>query len=187
MKLKFWNRKPVENSVDFENMSVCLPKSGKELTLYQIVNAMDEHEEKMKNTEMHAGHPMAEKSHMVKLHDGSMCNVGELVKKHGELHDSMKKNEELSTETDLEPEDVPLDVEGDLHNDEDDEEAKKKALELAKHEQREIDEEKKMKNASQKSAGHFNKLKNAHLINQEEEFHVDLPEDKVARGKARYG
>lgn len=47
-KLKFWNKKPVENSIDVENLSVTLPKSGKEFSIFQIVNAMDEMEMKKK-------------------------------------------------------------------------------------------------------------------------------------------
>src|SRR6185437_15146304 len=66
MVLRFWNKTPVENAVDFEKLSVSLPKSGKEFTIYQIINAMDEHEEKRKLN-------MADLTQQVKLHDGTLC------------------------------------------------------------------------------------------------------------------
>lgn len=83
-KLKFWNKKAVENSIDIENISVTLPKSGIEFSIYQIVNAMDEMEMKK------------------------------------------KENESDTSQTGLKKEKVSLDVEGDLHNEEDDEDKKKK-------------------------------------------------------------
>lgn len=169
MKLKFWNRKPVENSVDIESISVTLPKSGLEYSISQIVNAMDEMEMEKKKK---------------------------------------KENKEAATETGLETKKVPLDVEGDLHNEDDEEDekkkkksklemddcmnedeereeedkkAKKKALELAAHEDKEM-KNKKMKNEN------FLKLKNAPENAQRfDNSHVEIGEDKVARGKSRYG
>lgn len=197
-KLKFWNRKPVENSTDLEAMSITLPKTGKEMTIVQLVNAMDEVEEKKKEN-------MADPKAMVKMHDGAMCNVAELVEKHKALHDAHEelKNKEMDVEHDLEPEEKPLDVEGDLHN-VDDEEAKKKALELAAHEDEEIKAKKnedpkepkepkegKMANAKALAAKarkeHFESLKNAHLTTQKPEMKYESSMDQVARGKARYG
>lgn len=190
MKLKFWNRKPVENSTDFENIFVTLPKSGKEFSIAKLVNEMDEQEEKKKENMHESGHPMAEKGHMVKLHDGTMCNVGELVKKYGSLHEDSMKNKKEEEEGGLDLDKQEMDVEGDLHNEgeEEDKAAKKKALELAEHEDKEIKEEKgKMENTvSAPKTSHFNTLKNAPLkVKNEEE--IELSIDRVERGKSRYG
>lgn len=177
-RLKFWNRKPVENTTDFENLSVTLPKCGKEMSIVQLVNAMDEMEEKKKEN-------MADPMGMVKMHDGKMCNVGELVEKYKDL--SMKKeNEEISTESDLSPESVPLDVEGDMQNAEEDEEMKKKK-EMEDKEKESKAKEEKMANAKKKRE-HFHTLQNAHLnAPSVPEVKFELNLDKVARGKARYG
>lgn len=170
MKLKFWNRKPVENSVDLEGISVTLPTCGKEFTILQIVNAMDEAEEKKKEN-------MADSKAMVKLHDGTMCNVADLVEKY--------KNKSEKEDEPKEPKEV------ENEDEDEDEKAKKKALELAEHEAKEIKEKKenkKMKNGVEPESGkHFNALKNAPLKFQNEAEYVDLPIDKVARGKSRYG
>jgi len=173
-----------------------LPKSGKEYSISKLVNEMDEHEEKKKENMHESGHPMAEKGHMVKLHDGSIMNVGELVKKFGELHESMKNRKE-EEEGGLDLDKQELDVEGDLHNEEgdekyemDDKEARKKALELAEHEEEEIEEDKhkdkKMKNTKTSKTSHFSTLKNAPLkVSSAPE--IDASWDQVARGKSRYG
>lgn len=110
-KLKFWNRKPAENTADLETLEVTLPKSGRAMTIVQLVNEMDMMEEKKKDN-------TADPSHMVKLHDGTVCNVGELVEKHKAM--SEMQNEEMSTDTTLKPEADPTDVEGDLHNGDED-------------------------------------------------------------------
>lgn len=189
MGLKFWNRKPVENTTDLENLSVFLPRAKKEMTLVQLINSMDEVEEKKKEN-------TADHSAMVKMHDGAMCNVGELVEKYKALHEeheqlkSAKQNEEMDTEKDLTTEAVDVDVEGDLHNEDSDEEAKKKALELAEHEAKEIEEKKKeekVANAKQKKKETFESIKNAHLNTKQPEMKIELSHDQVARGKARYG
>lgn len=189
MKLSLFKKQKVENSTDFEGMSVTLPKSGKEKTLVQLVNEADEKELK-KNDDM------ADMGHKVKLHDDSMCNVGELLEKHKALHDAHEalkaeheelkaKHNEEEHEEDLHVEETPVDVEGDKHN-EDDEEAKKKALELAEHEEKEIEAAKK-KNAADLKKKNFQTLKNAPKTVNEEVARVELSEDQVARGKARYG
>lgn len=201
MKLSFFKKQKVENAADFESMCVTLPKSGKEKTLLQIINEADEHEEKKKEN-------MADHKAMVKLHDDSMCNVAELVEKHKAMHDelmALKKehealkakkhddddedmhndDEEIEHESEIEMKKKAVEVEGDKHNDDDedmgDEEAKKKALELAEHEEKEI-EMKKKKN----SMKHFEALKNAHKQKDVVQV-IELDEDKIARGRARYG
>ena len=70
----FFKKTKVDNASDFEALSVVLPKSGKEMTIAQIVNEMDEHHMKkhddaMKHDAKHhdddAEHPMAHPDHHV--------------------------------------------------------------------------------------------------------------------------
>lgn len=182
MGFKLFKKTKVENAIDLEGMCVVLPKSGKEITITQLVNDMDEMEDAKKKNEV-----MADPSHKVKLHDGSMCNVGELVAKHKEMHDSLegkKMDSEESEEISEEMGDLG-DHGGDksLDNAEEDEDAKKKALQLAAHEDKEIAAEKK-KNAMKKAAA----LKNARPRAEDEEVAVvDFAATQIERGKARYG
>lgn len=201
-KLKFWNRKPAENAADLESLEVTLPKTGKTMSVLSIVNAMDEMEEKKKEN-------MADPKAMVKMHDGAMCNVGELVEKHKAMYDElegMKKSNEDGDEPEMEnteekegdlvPEEEPLDVEGDLHNEdeipgEEKEVPKKKENEEAKPAKDAKDP--KMANAkakadvAKKRKEHFEALKNAPLKNQKNEQTFQSLADGVARGKAKYG
>lgn len=181
MAFKLFKRTKVENSTaELEGSHVILPKSGREISIEKLVNEMDEYEEKKKSNEV-----MAEMGHKVKLHDGSMCNVSELLEKHKAMHDELKAMKE-----------------GDEHGDKDDpkeneegedEEAKKKALGLAEHEEKEIEEAKKkndLESAKKKKEAKekADKLRNAgpKLVENEGTV-VEFSEDQVARGKSRYG
>lgn len=194
MAFKIFKKSKVENAID-PDLSIVLPKSARELTITQLVNEMDEMEEKKKANNVEADH-----SHMVKMHDGSMCNVGELLEKHKALHDeleSMKGKNENEEESDLKTESVDVDSESDteMENDDsgDDKSAKKKALELAEHEEKEIVEAKKKNDIvlAQKKAAAKKKadaVRNAHINNSLEETQViEFSADQVERGKARYG
>jgi len=190
MKFNLFKRTKVENQkdFDFENMCVTLPKTGKEKTLIQLVNEADEFEEKKKEN-------VADPKAIVKLHDGSTCSVGDLIEKHKSLHDELSalKKDEMEEERDLETEDSPVDVEGDLHNEEEEDEqesAKKNALES----EDELEAAKKKKNASATKkkiptdkSKHFESLRNAHVNVDDETARVDLMDDQVQRGRARYG
>ncbi len=187
MAFKLFKKTKVENELDLQGMSVVLPKSKKEVTLEKLVNDADDMAEKEKDGKA----PMANMDHMVKLHDGSDMKVGDLVAKHKAMADEL---EEMKKSNDEEIDDGEKDV-GDrggdksLDNDEDDEEAKKKALELAEHEDKEIEAAKK-KNAADKAAAKekAERLKNAHLRAREEEVvAVEFSGDMVARGVKRYG
>ena len=180
-KFNFFKKDRVENGADLEAMSVTLPRSGKEKSITQLINEADEHEMK-KNDDMQEAHP----EHKVKLHDGSMCNVAELVAKHKELHENCmslkKENEELKKMNDEKDpkhnDEMPKD--GEKKENDEDEAAKKKALELAAHEEKEIEAAKKKNN--------LDKLKNAPTrVPAEDVAVVELAEDQVARGRARYG
>jgi len=191
MNFSLFKKSKIENSLDLENTSVLLPKSKKEKTLVQIINEADEKEVK-------GNEGLADPSHKVKLHDGSYCNVAELVEKHKAMHDELeamkeKKDGKDEDEAEVDMKEKPVEVEGDKHNDEemdndesDDEGAKKKALELAEHEEKEIEAAKK-KNEADKKKKNFEKLKNANLKAPTETARVELSVDKVQRGIAKYG
>lgn len=192
-ELMFFKKTKVENSKDFEAMSVTLPKSKKEMTLAEMVEKMD----KIENMQGYAND-----EHMVKVGDGEM-SVKNLSEKYmaacNEL-DEMKKNKD-GADVELEKEKKEIDVEGDMKNDdadgdsdgdkkenEEDEEKEKK-----ENEEKEAADEKKQ-NALEKAradkaakAARFEALKNAQNNVSDEVARVDLMEDQVARGRARYG
>lgn len=190
MAFKFFKKTKVENTLDIEGMSVTLPKSGKEVTLTSLINEMDLMEDKKAKNEVEA-----DLSHKVKMHDGSMCNVGELLEKHKAMCDELdvlkkkKEGDEVENEDDAE-----VEAGDDVENAEsEDEEAKKKALQLAEHEEKEIEEAKKKSNeleAAKKLAAKkkADALRNAHHSSEREEApEVMLSADRVALGKSRYG
>lgn len=179
--LKFFKRAKVENTIDLESMSVVLPKSGKELTITELVNEMDAHEEKKKEPQMANG-----EDH-VTVGDTKMM-VNELVEKYNALCaelDALKNpKKDMGDESDA--------TDPAVVGNKEDEDAKKKALELAEHEEKEIVEAKQKNDIAeaQKKADAKKKadaLRNAHLTADDEVAVVELSEDRVARGKSRYG
>lgn len=181
MKFNLFKKAKVENQADIEGMSVVLPKSKREMTLEALVNEADDMEEKKK-----ANAVPADMGHVVKLHDGSMCNVGELVEKHKAMCDALSgvKKDEMETESDVSTESSEVDSESspEMANEEDDAEEKKKAA----------DDEKKKNSADAAKKTEAKKkadaLKNANQRNAVEETHViQFSSDQVARGKSRYG
>ncbi len=185
MGLNIFKRTKVENAVDFESMVVVLPKSKKEKTISQLVNEMDEMENML-------GKPMAaDVAHLVKLHDGSECSVGDLVSKHKAMHDeleSIKKEKtnatEVEAESDVVTEPAKVEVEGDKQNA--DEESDKKDEKDGK----EKDKEKKQNEADKVKKENFEKLNNAAAkaaAEAQPSVKVELMEDRIARGKSRYG
>ncbi len=181
--LKLFKRTKVENSVDIEGMSVVLPKSGKETTLTQLINDMDMMEEAKAKNDV-----AADMSHKVKMHDGSVCNVGELLEKHKALHDEIEALKKPKAEDEPAVEADPA-----LDNAEDEEEKKKKALQAA-DEEKELDEAKK-KNALDVAAKAAEAKKKADAVRnarpapavQEQTVKVEFLADQVARGKSLYG
>lgn len=173
MKLSFFKKTKVENAkeIDLENMSVVLPKSGREITITQLVNEADDMEKK-ENADMADGekHVMVGES---KMKVNELLNAYQACK--NELEEMKKKNDDAVKHNDED--------EDDKKENKEDEEAKKKALELAAHEEKEIEEAKK-KNAKE----NFEKLKNAESKSLQIEAAVlDLPDVQIARGKSRYG
>jgi hypothetical protein len=82
---KILKGEPTE-TIDFAGQKVVLEKSGKTLPLVEVINMADDMLEKEGSGEMYAN-----ADHKVKLHDGSICNVGELVEKY---KNSMLQNAE---------------------------------------------------------------------------------------------
>lgn len=183
MKLSFFKKTKVENAkeIDLESMSVVLPKSGREITITQLVNEADEHEKK-ENADMADGD-----KHHVMVGESKM-KVNDLLKAYNdcknELEEMKKKNDDAMKHNDDESMNNDEDEEHEEKKDnKEDEEAKKKALELAAHEEKEIEEAKK-KNAK----ANFDKLKNAQdVIFKEEAKTLDLSDVQLSRGKQRYG
>lgn len=212
MSFKLFKRTKVENSIDLDGMSVLLPKSGKEVFIADLIKNADETVEKVSKNEMDA-HP----DHRVKMHDGSYCNVGELLAKHKAVCDEMEKmKSSKETEMDLKEDPASVDVEGDLANEDDnagddsmdnaeddaDEKDKKKENEddaddkkKKENEEDPADKEKKKneleaaKLKKQKAKEKADALKNAHLRDDsgDDVATVELMQDQVARGRSRYG
>lgn len=172
-KLKFWNKKQVDNTIDIANMSVTLPLSGKEFSIYQIVNAMDEMEMKKKKENEEEGLELKKEKPDVE---------GDLHNAEDEEEEEKKKNKKMKNKDKADIDDC---MNEDEESEEKDKKAKKKALELAEHEEEEIMEEKK-KNKKMKNSTHFETLKNAPFLAQEQND-IEISTDLVARGKARYG
>lgn len=185
MKLKFWNRKEVEKIEGLETMSVMLPKSGKERTIIQLVEAEDE---RLSNSPM-AAHP----EHLVDMGEGSKMTVNDLVAKHKAMNDefeAMKKKHENEDEGGEEAGDEGGDADHVLENDDadgDEDEDKKKKAKNAEEAEAKAAKAEKAKNAREKAE----RLRNAQERQEREERQpaprLLLSEDRVARGKTRYG
>lgn len=202
---KIFKRDKVEDAeaTKMESLEVQL-KNGKTMSIAQLVNVAEEHEEKYQESKNDSAEEKpaekkeegAEKNyangeHMVKVGDKEMT-VNALVKLHHEMmsasHAAHAKNmgPEAAGEQNPEPAE-------DKKNDEmGDDEAHKKALELAKHEESEMalkhsaDETK----IDTRDPKHFEALKNAReKAEREEEIQntVDTDMDQLARGRKKYG
>lgn len=136
----------IENGIDAETF-VNLPKSGKSVNVQKLLNEVDEKMEKEAKNEY-----AADLSHMVKMHDGKMCNVGELMDAHKKLNEEhqtlMKEHEEMKGKMPKEENgDEPMETLSDEETPSDDKEMMGKAKEIEEHEKKEIEEGEKKKNA----------------------------------------
>lgn len=194
MGLKLFKRTKVENSIDLEGMIVELPKSKKEMSLTKVINEYDA----ILNMNGYAND-----EHMVKVNDKDEMSVKDLVKAHqekcNELEDMKKKKDNDDAEMDSEDPAMENDSEeeiekaglddlgdhgGDESLDNEDEEADEEMPKKKKNKMKNELEAAKKLIAREKAA----RLKNAHLRNRDEDLAVvSLPQDQVARGKARYG
>lgn len=201
MAFNIFKRQKVDNAVDIEGMEVELPKSKKAVSLTKMITEYDA----IVNMNGYANG-----DHMVKLNEKEEMSVNDLIKKHQtmcqEMESMKSKKEDAKSEDGGEPgkgaddEDPAMDNDaldidqmgevgdrgGDKHlgnPDESDKSFKSRELSNEEDEDKKKDEEKK-KNARIRAA----KLKNAQDSQVEDEVaRIELPEDQVARGKARYG
>lgn len=193
MKLNIFKRVKVENTKEFDltGLMVELPKSKTEMLLTDVVEKFDV----VQNM-----HGYANGDHLVKVGENEM-SVNDLVKKHMEMCNAQVNEDEGEMENEGEGE-PGVDVENDSEKDALEEGGKDvgdrggdMSLDNEDPEQMSEDdvEKKKKKNAKggdklalarAKAAA----LKNARPGRSEDEVAVvDLPQDQVARGRARYG
>lgn len=164
--LNFFKKTKVENSTDFENMVVELPKSKKQKTIAQLVNETDDYELKMKEPQM------ANMEHMVE-HNGEKMTLSNLMEKHAamcsELEEMKKKH----------PDEPAKNEEEEKKKKAADDEAKKNAEAEAKKKE---EEEKAKKN-------HMEAIKNAgqNPAPSSDDEVLLLSNDKAELGKKRYG
>ena len=195
MVLNLFKRTKVENALDIENTMVELPKSKKEMSIAQVINAMDEHYKKENEPKM------AEGEHHLEI-EGKKMTVNEFLSKHKELQDAYnslhEEHEKLKDEmgkgeygSNMHPTEEEHKPAGEhLEDSADDEEALKKAKELEAHEKAEIEAGKKKNeaerayNAAKKKADALRNAKKRTIANSTEtaEFLSG-----VERGKASYG
>jgi hypothetical protein len=193
MKLNFFKRAKVENTVDLEGMMVELPKSKKEVSITDLVTQMD----KVMNMNGYA-----DGEHRVKVGENEM-SVNELVEKHLQCMNELaelKGKQEQSEESEMEPKDKKVEdaaeekeVKEPKEEKEnmDDKEAKEAAEDLVEHEEEEIEAAKKNSVAAEKKAEAKKKadaLRNAHIAaTVEQTVVIETLTDQVARGRSLYG
>ena len=198
--LSFFKKTKVDNSADLENTVVQLPKSKVELTITQLVNEMDQYRLTMPLPKMANDDDYVEmngkKVNVKEMKDcyNKMMAMKEEEEKENteeadkELEMNKKANKDAADEEAEAPtrerkegmkDDAGESGKDKADNEDEDEKAKKKALELAEHEKKEIEEK--------KSNEMFNTILNAHLNPIKEEQRPDLNSDRLARGKSRYG
>jgi hypothetical protein len=176
MKIKLWTRKEVNSDLNLAETFVTL-KSGKELSIEALVNEKDEKDEKAKaqmaNEDDHVqvGEEKMTVAELKKKHQ-DMCNeLTEMKAKHvggGEAEgEALKKNslaleEARASAKKLEDENVRLKNESDARKKADDAKAARDKIEA-------------------------DKLRNAPTTEELPTVTIELPMDKLARGKQRYG
>lgn len=173
----------VDNAGDLESMMVTLPKCKRDVALSTIINGYDEMEKK--NADMAGQVPMANGDHHVMVGEDKMT-VNELVAKHLAVKDAFGGDE-----ADKDAKAAEAQGEGELKVNEEEEAKKKKENEEKEMADKKANEEKekadKEAKDAKKNASHFKTLKDAPLTAIKMEPSIDLSEDRVARGKARYG
>lgn len=183
----------VENSIELDGLVVTLPLSMKEMSVEKICNEYD----KILNM-----HGYANGDHMVKMGDEEM-SVNDLVKKHMEMCNKMKAEDETEIDREVENDDdeagsidAGLKDVGDRGGDpslmnEDEVEEPDQGEEEKRAKKAAIDKKKnsadviriREKNAKIRNAGRKGLVENG----GEEVARVELASEMVARGKARYG
>lgn len=184
--IMFFKKQKVDNSKDLEQMSVVLPKSKIEKTVIQIINEMDEMEEKKKNKQY------ANEDHMVKIGENEM-SVKELVEKYNAIsHEEAKEVvEEIEEKAEVLEEHEEASIEEDMLEKELDNESPNKAM-ADNEDEEESEEDKKKKekdNKKKNSKENFDALKkaqNAPTITDEAPVYMSSVQ-MMKLGQSRYG
>jgi hypothetical protein len=163
-RMLFFKRTKVENSADFESMSVTLPLSKKERTLSQVVNELDA---------IYNMNGYANGDHYVKAGEEEMT-VNDMVAKYSEMKKNLDANKEKEG-----------DLQEDKKSNEESEEEKKAAADKKKNEEEAAAKGKE--DEKKQNSLHFDTLKNAPNKALAGLKKIDLGTDKASRGKTRYG
>lgn len=214
MKLQFFKKQKLENTMDLTGVSILLPKSGKERTIEQLVNAADLAEEARANPpKLKVGETEMSIEELVAAH---LALVEEVAALKASLEDDVDELEEELDEDDLyeDDEDDILENESDeedddlLENeadDEDEEELAPKKKPKIKNEEPKAAPAKKpaakappVKTPPKKVKNSYTpeqvrarekamRLRNANSIVTEDAVEVRTMSDQIALGKSRYG
>lgn len=195
MKFSFFKRSKVENTADFDSMSVLLPKSSVEVRLAKLINDADEEEMKKDKPKI------AEPHHLVDCNGKTMtindlvtkykdaCDTLESLKKVKHDDEDMKKDDDEmmddDSKEDIDPAAMNVDEDQDMEvakkkapMSEDDKMGEKKTMELEEKEAKEVKDAKKRANA----------LRNANKTFQNNsEQKLELGLHQVQRGKELFG
>lgn len=166
MKFNFFKKEKIENGLELESTSVVLPKSKKEVTVAEAIEAADT---------LHNMNGYANGDHFVKVGEEEM-SVNELVEKYNGMCAEKKKNEEDAEKAKNEA----AEKDEDKKENEDDKEDKKENKE----------EEKVDVEVKEKKENHIEAIKNAEKIANSVKVKTEVVQtssDQVARGKSRYG
>lgn len=195
MALKLWNRSAEKDFAVLLAKVVSLPKSGKEFTIEQLANDRDDLEDPKAKRK-------ANGDHLVE-YNGTSMTLNELMAKHKAVCDELegmkkanaeKDDEEKKENDDMEGDDS-MDNEDDEDMDEDDKKKKENEDDADADAAKKAEKAEKAKNELEAAAAKkaeakakAARLRNAGPTNEPEETAtVEFSEDRVARGKAKYG
>ncbi len=166
MGLNIFKRAKVDNSLDLEGLMVTLPKSKIDKSLSELVEIADQ----IQNM-----HGYANGDHMVKMGDEEM-SVNDLVGKYGELRNKMDEADAAAKAKEEKGEGERKDNEA----------KKEEKPEAKKDNETETELAEKGKHDNSKSEEFFKQLQNAGGAIKSE-APVETLDQKVARGKSKYG
>jgi hypothetical protein len=188
--LHIFKREKVENSADLENMMVTLPRSGKDITITDLVKNADDSEMKKDEPKMANGEDMVE------VGDKKM-SVNELAEMYQNMCDEKEKSKnDDGKKAEESKSDALGNEEEEKEKSKNEEEEKEKSMEN----EEEKEKEKKAENKKKKSKNsmsddafpdkitneHFEALKNA-PSSKHQAVTNSVNFDGIAKGKSKYG
>lgn len=189
MGLNFFKKAKVENA-DLETTMVVLPKSKHEFTIAQLVNEMDDYRLTMKEPQMANG------DHHVMVGEKKMT-VNELINSYMDMCKNAegKEVEEKQNDEEADADDDAIEKEKQSAVGDKAEKVKEKVEEVKEKKEDSDDEASEEIEApvgkKKNSKANLEALKNADKVAMREELNnvpfADLSDDKVIRGKSRYG